>query len=284
MRKWILVAAVSAVVAGAGAWAMAGKGFGIEALMAKEQLGLMLDARAPSKADLVEVKFEKRLAAQTAREATLDVGDPDSFGRKVRWLGLISQGFVRLGDCTPLEGEPPDPLCLQMDPASTSTQFGEFRDLARMTLPARSMNSMLCHWLSPTMSVTLANYSGVDDRVARVVVLPSLTIENDVFNDPGLIDPDTGLPLDGKAELFINSSRIATLLDDGERLPQQFNSSRTCIGGFVTRQTLQIFYGLSEAQVTRFFRKPTTVRLNMQVFADHVEGGTISYNARFVGD
>jgi len=284
MRKWILAAAVSAAVLGTAAWAMAGKGFGIEALMAKEQLGQMLDARTPSKAEMAEAKFEKRLSAQTAREATLDVGDPDSFGRKVRWLGLVSQGSIRMGDCTPLEGEPPDPLCLQTDPTSTSTQFGEYRDLARMTLPARSMNSLLCHWLSPTVSVTLANDSGVDDRVARVVVLPSLTIENEVFNDPGLIDPDTGLPLGGKAELFINSGRIATLLDNGERLPQQFNSSRTCIGGYVTKQTLQSFYGLSEAQVARFFRKPTTMRLNMQVFADHVQGGIVSYSVRFVGD
>lgn len=284
MRKWILVAAVSASVVGAGAWAMAGKGFGIEALMAKEQLGLMLDTRTSSRADMAEAKFEKRLSAQTAREATLDVGDPDSFGRKVRWLGVMSQGAIALGECTPVEGEPPDPFCMQTDPASTLTQFAEFRDVAHMTLPAQSVNSLLCHWLTPTVSVTLANYSGVDDRVARAVLLPSLTIENPVFNDPGLIDPDTGLPLDGKAELFINSSRVASLLDNGERLPQQLNSSRTCIGGFVTRQTLQIFYGLSEEQATRFFREPTTVRLNLQLFANHVESGFITYGVRFVGD
>lgn len=284
MRKRMLAATVAAVLVGAGAWAMAGKGRGIEALMAKEQLGLMLDTRASSTADAAETRFGKRLAAQTAREKALDVGDPDSYGRDVRWLGVMSQGAIALGECTPVEGEPPDPFCIQTDPSSTSTQFAEFRDVARITLPARSMNSLLCHWLSPTMTATFANYSGVDDRVARMVVLPSLTIENAVFNDPGLVDPDTGLPLDGKVELFINSSRMATLLDDGERLPQQLNSSRTCIGGFVTRQTLPIFYGLSEEQTAEFFRTPTTVRLNLQVFADHVQNGFLTYGVRFVGD
>jgi hypothetical protein len=282
MNKWILAAAVSATLVGAGAWAMAGEG--IEALLAKEQLGRMLDARSPSKADMAAAKFDKRLAAQTAREARLDVGDPDSFGRDVRWLGALSMGGIRLGDCTPLEGEPPDPFCMQVDPASTSTQFAEFRDMARMTLPAHSMNSMLCHWLSPTVTATLANDSGIDGRVARLLVLPSLTIENAVLNAPGLVDPDTGLPLDGKAEVFINSSRVSALLDNGERLPQQFNSSRTCVGGYLSKQALQSTYGLSEAQSTQFFRNPTTVRLNLQVFADHVGDGSVSYGVRFVGD
>jgi hypothetical protein len=281
MNKWIFVATFSAVAVGAGAWA---KGRMIESPIAKEQLGLMLDAHTASAADLAEAKSQKRLTAQTAREARLQVGDPDSFGRSVRWLGMLGQGGVHLGDCTPLEGEPRDPFCMQVDAASTSTQFAEFRDMGHITLPGHSMNSLLCHWLSPTVSARFANLSRNNDRVARLAVSPSFTIENVVLNDPRLRDPDTGLPLDGKIEVFVSSSRISAVLDRGESLPQDFNSSRTCIGGYVTRETLQSFYGLSKAQAARFFHEPTTVRLNLQVFADHVQGGFITYGVRFVGD
>jgi hypothetical protein len=280
-----MIAAACAAVLGASAWAMSGNGFGHGEAAGKEQLGRMVDARRPSAAEAAEARFEKRLVAQTARESTLDVGDADSFGRQVRWLGLASgKLLIMRDDCTPQPGEDPDMLCMQVNPMDTGTQFGEFRDVAHMTLPARSTNSLLCHWLTPTMAATLTNYTGYDNRIARLTMQPSITVENEVLNAPGLVDPETGLPLNGKLDVYASSSQLIALLDQGEQVPQRLTSTRTCIGGYLNKRSLIELYGLTEAQAREFFNKPTTVRLNMNVFASQVSFASVSYAIRFVGD
>jgi hypothetical protein len=280
MRKWMTIAAACVAVAGASAWAMGGNGWGFIKLESREQLGLMMDAGSP--ADAAETRFERRFAAQS-KAAALDVGDADSFGRDVKWLGTLS-GAVNLRDCSPLEGQPVDPLCMHVDPSQPDSQFGEFRDLSHVTLPGGSTNSFLCHWLTPTIGGTFYNATGYDDRNARLTVLPSLTIENAALNAPGLVDPDTGLPLNGSLEVFLTSTSVIEHLDADEQMPVRYNASRTCIGGYVSKQALAIYYGLSEAQIAEFFRSPTTIRLNLQVVASQVHSGSVSYGIRFVGD
>ena len=282
----MVVAGVCAAAMGMGAWAMATGVPGVANVSVKEQVGQMIDSGVPkSVAERAEARFEARLQAQTARESNLDVGDPDSFGRNVKWLGHMAMPhFIALKtDCTPIPGNP-DSLCMQVDPASQGSQWAEFRDVARITLPARSMNSFLCHWMSPLMSAYVANDSGLDNRQARLNVLPTLTVESAVFNDPALVDPETGEPLNGKAEVYTSSSAIYAMLDAGERMNQRLSSSRTCIGGYVSRQGLMEVYGLSERQADEFFNGPVTVRMNLQVVAQYVQSGVVSYGIRFVGD
>jgi hypothetical protein len=286
MRKLGMIAVASVAVAGASAWAMSGNGWGVDRTTGKEQLGQMLDARDKSAAELAEARFDRRLGAQTAREAAvLDVGDADSFGRNVRWLGLLSySGLTLRADCTPMEGDPENLQCMQVDPTSTASQVQQFTDVARMTLPGRSTNSFLCHWLTPTISGGFYNGTGYDDRNARLAVLPSLTIENEVLNAAGLVDPESGLPLNGRLEVFLSSNHVIEHLDANEQVPLRYTASRSCIGGYLSRQQLTGTYGLSEAQAAEFFRKPTTIRLNLQVIATQVQSGFVSYGARFVGD
>ena len=261
---------------------MAGQGKAVDVESRKEMWGRLMDTAA---VDAREAGAERRLRMQTTREAALDVGDPDSFGRNVRWLGFVSsKGVVLRQDCTLMPGENPDQPCMQVDPSQFGSQFAEFRDIGSITLPGRSMNSLLCHWLSPTMGTTLANDTGLDDQAASLTMYPSLTVENEVLRNPALVDPDTGLPLDGKLEVFASSSQISQLLDYTEQVPQRMNSTRTCVGGYLTKRTLTDFYGLSPAQADAFFRKPTTLRLNMTVSASRVQSAIVSYSVRFVGD
>lgn len=286
MRKLGMTAVACIAAVGASAWAMSGNGFGFAETVGKEQLGQMLDARTRSDAEAAEARFEKRLAKQTAREAApLDVGDVDSFGRNVRWLGVISYGGLTLReDCTPMDGDPPNMLCMQVDPTQMGSQMQQFTDVARMTLPGRSTNSFLCHWLTPTISGGFNNLTGYDDRNSRLALLPSLTIENATLNAPGLVDPESGLPLNGKATIYLSSNHLIEHLDANEQVPMRYTASRTCLGGYVSKQQLMSYYGLSETQVADFFRNPTTIRLNLQVVASQVQYANISYGVRFVGD
>lgn len=286
MRKLGMIAAACIAAVGASAWAMSGNGSGFAEAAGKEQLGQMLDARIRSDAEAAEARFESRLAKQTAREAAApDVGDVDSFGRNVRWLGMMSYGGLTLRqDCTPMDGDPPNMTCMQVDPTQVGTQMQEFTDVARMTLPGRSTNSFLCHWLTPTIAGTFNNLTGYDDRNPRLALLPSLTVENAALNAPGLVDPETGLPLNGKLNVYLSSNHIIEHLDANEQVPLRYTASRTCLGGYVSKQQLMSFYGLDEAQVADFYRNPTTIRLNLRVLASQVQYAGISYGVRFVGD
>lgn len=279
MRKVMLGVAVAAAVA-TGAWAMARGGAAEDRIPVAEQFAEMMDTGRAGAA------LEAKLATQARREASsLNVGDPDSFGRNVRWLGAMSSPSVVLRtSCEPQPYDPPGQRCAQVDPASPSIQRATFDDLATITLPARSMNSLLCHWLTPTAAVQFANFTGMDNRTGRVIMYPKLTVENPVFNEPGLIDPVTGEPIVGKVDMAMTSLWTTAPLDDGDVALERNTSTRTCIGGFVTKRVLMEGYGLSEQQADRFFASPTTLSVGMDVLAGHVSNASLILSVRFVGD
>lgn len=280
MRKVMLAVAVT-VAMGAGAWAMAQKNAGLEGQVpVAERFGELMDSGH------AEATLEAKVAAQSRRESSaLEVGDVDSFGRNLRWLGLVSSTpLVLRTSCDPLPGEPAELRCAEVNPAEFGSRLAQFDNVATMTLPGRSMNSLLCHWLTPTANVSFANYSGLDNRTGRMTLYPRLTLVNDVFNDPGLVDPVSGEPIAGKIEVAMSSIWTSALLDSGETLLQRNTSTRTCIGGFVTRRVLVEGYGLSERQADRFFANPTTLQLGVDVVSQHVANASVSLSVRWVGD
>jgi hypothetical protein len=72
-------------------------------------------------------------------------------------------------------------------------------------------------------------------------------------------------------------------LQPGESQVEREAGTRVCIGGIVCAQMLRGF-GLSDAQVTEFFKKDTTITMNMTGQARFVEFASIIYGVRFVGD
>ena len=85
--------------------------------------------------------------------------------------------------------------------------------------------------------------------VARLSYSPTLTIENPVLADPALIDPSTGLPFGGSLVTGMTSSeRFEVPLAPGQQLFERSRDSAVCIAGFMSRKTLMLTYGLSEAQ------------------------------------
>jgi hypothetical protein len=229
-----------------------------------------------------DAMFDRRLAAQTARQALAETGDPDSFGRPLRWMGVATTLPIALRTTCP-GTDPPELPCMEVE-AMGDFHRAEFRDLARITLPGSSVNSMLCHWFTPDISVDFTNDSGLYPGIASLRVAPTITVLSDVLNDPGLHDPDTGLPLDGKLELLMRSVTLEENVDNGEYKTRIYGATRTCVNGVLTRRMLREQYGLSAAQVNRFFKKPITLSMNATVSAEYVVDGLVQYSVRFVGD
>ena len=257
----------------------------------------------PSKHDIIEAvspdlqtvkstqRLERKAAAVStaradagiARAPTLeDVGDVDSFGRNVKWLGLTS-AFINLSDTCPTDPSNPDELCQVLAPAPAFTGF-VFEDAARLTLPGKSADSLLCYWFSPVLNVGYSNF-GATRVLARFRYTPTLTVENPVLDDPSLIDPTTGAPFGGKLLTSMTSSESYVVpLEPGVSFAERTRDSAVCMAGLITRRSLIENYGLTEAQANRFFKKPTTIRMNVSGSAQHVAFASLVFGLRVVGD
>jgi hypothetical protein len=211
-----------------------------------------------------------------------EVGDVDSFGRDVKWLGVAS-AFINLSDTCPVDPDNPDELCQVLAPAPAFTAFN-FQDAARLTLPGKSSHSLLCYWFSPVLNVGYSNFSATR-VVGRFRYNPTLTVENPVLDDPALIDPTTGVPFGGQLLTSMTSSeRYEVPLEPGVSFSERTRDSAVCMAGLITRRSLIENYGLTEAQAKEFFKKPTTIRMNVSGSAQHVSFASLVFGLRVVGD
>jgi hypothetical protein len=228
--------------------------------------------------DVVSAASASAKAAPTIEE----VGDVDSFGRHVVWLGLTST-FINLSDTCPTDPENPDELCQVLAPAPALTSFN-FQDTARITLPGKSTHSLLCYWFSPVLTVNYANF-GATRALGRFRYTPTLTVENPVLDDPALIDPTTGAPFGGKLLTSMTSSESYQVpLEPGVSFTERTRDSAVCMAGLLSKRALIESYGLTEAQAKDFFKQPTTIRLNVSGSAQYVGFAGLTFGLRIVGD
>jgi hypothetical protein len=240
-------------------------------------------------ADLLPNAAAHRLApraASTRVAATSltveDVGDTDSFGRAVVWLG-VTQGDIDLSPTCPVAGGDPTANCVTLNAAPALTSFS-LNDIAHVTLPAKAANSLLCYWFSPFLTLGYDNPTAVAD-VGLLTYSPTLTVESEVIADPAMIDPMTGAPFNGSLTTAMTSSeRFEVPLAPGQQLNERSRDSAVCIAGFLSKRALVDNYGLTSAQADQFFKKPMTVRLNVNGSVRLVEDGHLTFGLRIVGD
>lgn len=243
----------------------------------------------PVSTDLPQTPQQRRLSAHAAVKVAVprtgatvtdeDVGDSDSFGRNVTWLGVTS-AFINLGSpCDPANATP----CQDLLPPGAVTSF-QFNDAASIRLPPKATHSLLCYWFSPVLSVQYDNPSP-DAVVAHLSYSPTLTVENPVLADPALIDPTTGAAFNGSLLTSMTSSEhIEVPLAAGMQLFQRTRTSAVCMAGLLSRKTLVETYGLTASQADDFFKSPTTIRLNVSGSSRYISAADFVFGLRIVGD
>lgn len=213
-----------------------------------------------------------------------DVGDPDSFGRRVRYVGLIASEFVDLetpGGCQATTD--PGYECVTLNPQPQSTTFS-FNDMGHITLPARATHSLLCFQMTALNTWQFKNDT-TTPQMARIVLDESVTIENPLLADPSLIDPTTGQPFNGKLTSRIGlAARHWATLQPGAEVGDSGWVTRGCQGGAISKSALKQIYGLPDAIVNQFFQKPMTIRVNASGQAQLVEFAGVTFGVRFYGD
>lgn len=231
--------------------------------------------KAAAKADLPLVLSPSALAAAAAAPTVADVGDADSFGRNVTYLGLAQTLPVYVtDDCT--GADPALERCVVAAPAPGVTIFDE-ANLATMNLPKNASKSLLCFTITPFITNDWRNFTG-SPQLARFTARANITITNPVLDDPALIDPATGLPYNGQLLTGLSTLSKTFTLQDGEQDFERSTESRACIAGIISKRVLVDSYGLTEAQANQFFNKPMTLTFgssgtsSMSIFTQYFYG------------
>ncbi|TCZ82867.1 hypothetical protein [Lysobacter sp. N42] len=266
--------------------AVAGLALAVAALvLAASSVRATRPAPEAGNADLLPPPAQLRLSRASSgpvapASVTVDqVGDVDSFGRNLRWLGVTNAFITLAPTCDPTDPTP----CQALSPSPASTAF-DFTDTVRIELPKKATNSLFCYWFSPVLTVNWQNATA-SPVVGRLVINPTLTVENPVLDDPALIDPGTGAPFGGRLETGMTSSeRFEVPMAPGVAFTERTRDSAVCIAGFITRRNLIDGYGLTPAQADEFFKKPTTVKLNVRGSAQHVGFASLVFGLRIIGD
>jgi len=253
MKQWITCAAAAALLVNAASAAPPDKGIAERSpdVLAPAQL----KNKTAEKAALPLVLSPTLLAAAAAPTVD-DVGDADSFGRNVIYLGLAQTLPVTLtDDCT--GSDPTLERCIVQNPAPASTSFNE-ANLATMNLPAKASKSLLCFTLTPFIFVNWENTTG-GPALARFNAVADITITNSLLDDPTLIDPGTGLPFGGSLRVGLTTWSSTHTLQAGEIDTERSTQSRACIAGIISQRSLVENYGLTATQAKDFFKRPITL-------------------------
>lgn len=209
------------------------------------------------------------------------VGDSNSFGREVVWAGSGSTKPVRVSStCIPSDYT----VCANPSTGGSIQQF-DARALATIKLPRGAALSLICHHISPTFSYHMSNYSGRLTNSAFLHLTPYATVYNEALNDPSAVDPSSGLPLGGSFDVqmvgtFARSKSLAN-----EAVEQHSESyTRSCVGGMVNQNTLEVLYNLPETVAKKFFKNETKIVFHLKGAHNFVDSAYFSYGIRLTAD
>jgi hypothetical protein len=219
-----------------------------------------------------------------------DVGEPDSFGKNVKFLGTARTGVVYVyRSCDPtilfdeLDGLTlgPDDRCMAHT-VGGPTSVGTFDDLGRITIPGRSADNTIYFIINRTIDNELQNaFSNEISTFFRFS--PRLTIESTALNDPAAVDPTTGNPLNGVLTVSAFGTKIFNnSLNIGAFETSYDQSSSAASTGFA--RTYFAALGLPPHVINQLYRRPMTIKLGMRVSVQGVWFGQYLYSMRFTGN
>lgn len=252
----------------------------------KLQLAIKQETRSYLRGDgLMETAPVFQTGSRTKAYTDEQVGDANSFGRNVKFVGSVQSGVLSFApDCTPDPMFPPGPNDHCVVPDVNGFASVNFPNMGKVLIPARSVKTLLCHWQTPFASLLYQNSTGFYQGNSRASFSATYKIENEVLSDPALIDPNSGLPYGGVLQISLSSISDSRGLQPGDFQNYSDNDTRVCNGGLLSRRALIETYGLSEAQATQFFQKDTIITLGIAGSSRRVSDGSIIIGTRFVGD
>jgi len=224
---------------------------------------------------------------RAAPPTAADVGDVESFGHNAQYMGVAS-GFVTLSPaCTPAPTPVPpatvnDDQCFNLAAAPSLTNF-DAQDICRIKLPKKATRTIIYPALNFFINYQLQNTTGVFQSQGLFAYTATLTIESDVLLDPSIIDPQTGLPANGKlVGQFGYAFRDDRSMDVNAR--QRLRETLVRVGNAGINKAALVNQGLSQSVVDDLFKSAMTIRMSISGSARLVTDASITGNMRLFGD
>lgn len=219
---------------------------------------------------------------QAAPPTAEDVGDVGSFGHAAQYMGAAS-GFINLtASCPPVPSPTPNDQCFNLAPAPALTTF-DAQDILRIKLPKKATRTIIYPALNFFINYQLENTTGVFQPQGVFSYSALLTIESDVLLDPSIIDPQTGLPANGKlVGQFSYNYRDDRSMDTNDR--QRLRETLVRVGNAGINKDALIAQGLAPGVVDDLFKSAMTIRMSVTGTARLVTDASITCNMRLFGD
>lgn len=217
------------------------------------------------------------------------VGDADSFGRPLKWLGIDLMQVAFQGSC-PRANARPGELCQTIADVNAPTSFTLWSNTS-IELPPLAAQSLLCQWVSPVQSVNFQNSTSAR-RYGIFRTTPVVAIYSDVLNNDASTSGPTvgGTPTvpwgSGKwvIQMASHYNNITRPLEPGVLFNESSRNSQLCLSGIVNRRTLIEAYGMSEDMADELFRQPMRLQFGVTGLAQNVQAAYLSMGVRVVGD
>lgn len=259
----------------------------VQMVSAQKKADTELNRKAVLK-ELADVKKEQQSPINSLLTAA-DVGEPDSFGKTVKFLGTAATGVVYVyHSCDPqvlldeLEVTlGADDRCLAHT-VGGATSSATFNDLGRITIPGRTADNVIYFVLNNTVSSGLQN-DFANNLPVSFSYSPRLTIESAALNDPSALDPVTGQPLNGVLTVTAFGARVFNKII----APNDFEFSFDHYSTAATRGFARSYFadlGLPQTVINNLYRQPMTIRLGMRVSVRNVSSGQYLYAMRLTGN
>jgi hypothetical protein len=261
---------------------------GIQMTAAQKNADAEQESRRAIQKEIAEIKKEQQNPINSLLSVA-DVGEPDSFGKNVKFLGTASTGVVFVyRSCDPaiLLAElelvlGADDRCLAQ-PFGAGTVSATFTDLGRITIPGRSVDNVVYFVLNNTAGSETQNTFANGIPVFSSYI-PRITIESAALNDPAALDPNTGQPLNGVLTVSAFGTKIfnkTVPANDFEFFYDSYSSAAT--RGFARSYFADL--GLPQTVINNLYRQPMTIRLGMRVATRNVSFGQYFYAMRLTGN
>ncbi len=237
--------------------------------------------------ELIDLKSPNWPGTNSAISAA-DVGEPDSFGGNVKFLGTAATGFVIVyHSCDPavLQAElnyvlRPDDRCLAVPPGLPVTTH--FNDIGRINLPKNAAANVIYTIQQNLMHFRVHNPNS-NQVLSTVVLMPSLTIVSDALNDPTAINPNTGMPFNGSMTVVTSQKFMGKTYEAFAQETVNDRYTTSAVRGFARSFFADL--GLPQNVINELYKKPMTIKLNLRVTANSfVTYGYFSYGVRFLGN
>jgi hypothetical protein len=224
----------------------------------------------------------------TRAVTTADVGEPDSFGKNVKFLGTAVTGAVYMHKGCDAASLSVDGIVLGVDDRCLDvtntlvTSTATFNDIGRINLPAKSADNVIYFIANNLFNYSIFNPTATAN-FGRLTYSPSVTIESDALLDPAALNPDTGLPMNGSFTTGISGSK--TFNRTYQTNASDFGLERYSTAA--TRGFARSYFadlGLPNNVINQIYKKPMTIKLNLRVSTRLVEDGVAFYTMRFTGN